>query len=65
VTELIAEIEALGLVWRVSSVGAMAAGTRAEAMVRGPRRREWHFGYGDTVEEALADVLKKWRERPE
>lgn len=60
-TRLIHEIEALGLVWRMSGPGAMVTDGRAEALVRMPPRGAWLFGYGSTAEEALKDVLKKWR----
>lgn len=60
VGDLIHEIDDLGLLWRVSSPGAVGAGTRAEAMVRAPGRH-WIFGYGLTAGEALKDVLAKWK----
>lgn len=59
-TDLIARIEALGYVWRLSGPGAIGTDTRAEAIVRHPAKRSpWVFGYGSTAEEALRDVLWK------
>lgn len=60
-TELLQEIERLGLVWRVSSAGVLVGGSRAEAMIRKPPKGQWVFGYGDTVEEALRAVLAKYQ----
>lgn len=59
-SDLIREIRSLALIWRISSPGAMGAGTRAEAMVR-TIDRPWLFGYGPTEEAALADALAKWK----
>jgi hypothetical protein len=58
---LLAEIAAAGLVWRVSSPGADATGLRAEAMVRRPGGGQWIFGYGETADAALREVLAKWQ----
>ena len=60
ITALLCEIESLDLLWRVSSPGVMGKDTRAEAMLRS-QRTPWVFGFGTTVEEALAEVLEKWR----
>lgn len=61
---VIQEVEAAKLVWRVSSAGYLAEGTRSEALVKRPGDRAWTMGYGETVEAALKDALTKWRETP-
>lgn len=62
--ELTRAVEAHGLVWRLASPGALGTDTRAEAIVRHPEKRTpWIFGFGVTVEEALAEALQKWEKQ--